>query len=312
MSNQKKIRTLFLGTPDFAVPTLEALIADKRFDILAVITQPDKPIGREQILTPPPIKIIAQNNNIPVHQPNNIKGATVLIKSLKPDLAILIAYGQIIPKEILDVPIHGFINVHGSLLPKYRGAACIQAAILNGDKTTGVTIQKMEIKLDTGPILKQTEIEIEEKEIAETLHDKLSLLSAQILPDTAIEYTAGDITPQQQDDAKASYAPTLKKQDGQIDWNKNAEKINRLIRAMTPWPSAWTNLDKKQIKIISSLPISSTEHKPGQTFLHNNQLAIACGQGALIIEKLQVAGKKAMTAEDFMRGQRNFIGETLT
>ena len=145
MSINKPIKIIFLGTPDFAVPTLEALINDKRFNILAVITQPNKPIGREQTLTPPPVKVIAQANKIPVHQPGSIKDSTNLIKDLSPDLAILIAYGQIISKETLDIPTYGFINVHGSLLPKYRGAACVQAAILNGDKTTGVTIQKMEI-----------------------------------------------------------------------------------------------------------------------------------------------------------------------
>jgi len=312
MSNQKSIKIIFLGTPNFAAPTLKALIADERFDILAVITQPDKPVGRKQTPTPPPIKVIAEKNKILVHQPDNIKDSAGFIKNLNPDLAVLIAYGQIIPKIILDIPAYGFINIHGSLLPKYRGAACIQAAILNNDGKTGLTIMQVEPKLDTGPILKQDEIKINKEETGETLHDKLSLLGANILPDTAMQYVAGNITPQPQDNTKSSYVPTLKKQDGRIDWSKSAEEIDRLIRAMNPWPSAWTTWNKKQIKIISAFPTSASEYTPGQVFLHNQQLAIQCGQNALIIKKLQLEGKKAMTAEDFLRGQQNFIGQTLT
>jgi len=340
MSN-KETKLIFAGTPDFAVPGFKAMLADKDFKILAVITQPDKPVGRKQILTPAAIKIEAQKNNIPVWQPNKVADIKEEIGRANPDLAVLIAYGQIIPPEILDIPRFGWVNVHGSLLPRWRGAACLQAPILSGDKKTGVTIMKIAKGLDTGPILKQTEIKIDSEETAETLHDKLANLGAKILPDTIKNYINGKIKPKPQDNEKASYAPTLKKEDGKIDWQKKAEEIERMVRTFTPWPGTWTNWQGKIIKIsalggsrpepacagradqpLAGATISGgkntepeilqiNKYKPGQTFLHNGKLAVQCGQNALIIKKLQMEGKKEITAEEFLRGYKNVVGQIL-
>ena len=319
MSNHNPIKLIFAGTPDFAVPGFKAMLADKDLKILAVITQPDKPVGRKQILTPSAIKIEAQKNNIPVWQPNKVADIKEEIGRANPDLTVLIAYGQIIPPEILDIPRFGWVNVHGSLLPRWRGAACLQAPILSGDKKTGVTIMKIAKGLDTGPILKQTEIKIDSEETAETLHDKLANLGAKILPDTIKNYINGKIKPKPQDNEKASYAPTLKKEDGKIDWQKKAEEIERMTRAFYPWPGTWTNWQsgktclRRQVKIISvsPAPLKINSYKIGQTFLHNGKLAVQCGQNALIIKKLQMEGKKEITAEEFLRGYKDIIGQTL-
>ncbi|MFA4834008.1 MAG: methionyl-tRNA formyltransferase [Patescibacteria group bacterium] len=313
MSNQSPIKIIFAGTPDFAVPGFKAMLADKDFKILAVITQPDKPVGRKQILTPSTVKTEAQKNNIPVWQPDKIAEIKGEIKKSNPDLAVLAAYGQIIPQEILDIPCFGWINVHGSLLPRWRGAACVQAPILASDKKTGITIMKIEKGLDTGPILKQTEIKIDPEETAETLHDKLARLGAKILPGTIKEYIDGKIKPKPQDNQKASYAPTLKKEDGKINWQKKAEEIERMVRALTPWPRTWTNWQNKIIKIvsISPTPLKINNHKIGQIFLYNSQLAVQCGKNALIIKKLQLEGKKETTAEEFLRGYKDIIGQIL-
>jgi len=318
MSN-KETKLIFAGTPDFAVPGFKAMLADKDLKILAVITQPDKPVGRKQILTPSAIKIEAQKNNIPVWQPNKVADIKEEIGRANPDLAVLIAYGQIIPPEILDIPRFGWVNVHGSLLPRWRGAACLQAPILSGDKKTGVTIMKIAKGLDTGPILKQTEIKIDSEETAETLHDKLANLGAKILPDTIKNYINGKIKPKPQDNEKASYAPTLKKEDGKIDWQKKAEEIERMTRAFYPWPGTWTNWQSgktclhRQVKIISvsPAPLKINSYKIGQTFLHNGKLAVQCGQNALIIKKLQMEGKKEITAEEFLRGYKNIVDQIL-
>ena len=313
MSNRNPIKLIFAGTPDFAVPGFRALLNDENFKILAVITQPDKPVGRHQILTPPPIKTEAQKNNIPVWQPDKIAEIKEKIRQINPDLAVLIAYGQIIPQEILDIPRFGWVNVHGSLLPRWRGAACVQAPILVGDKKTGVTIMKIEKGLDTGPILKQTEMKIDPKETAETLHDKLSTLGSEILPDAIKDYIDGKIELKPQNNSEASYAPTLKKEDGEINWQKKAEEIERMARAFYPWPGTWANWQNKKIKIISVSPASLkiNSYKIGQIFLHDNQLAVQCGQNALIIKKLQLEGKKETTAEEFLRGYKDIVGQIL-
>lgn len=327
-----KIKTIFIGTSDFGIPALRALLKDKRFEIIAVITQPDKPTGRKQILTPPPIKIEAEKYCIPIFQPKRIADLQSKIKNLKSKIAIVIAYAQIIPQEILNIPERGFINVHGSLLPKYRGAACVQAAILNGDKQTGVTIMKMDKGLDTGPILWQDKINIESRDTAGALYEKLSLLGAEILPVAVKKYIAGEIRPIPQDNAKASYVKRLKKQDGLIDWTKPAEEIERFIRAMAPWPSAFAYAQNKKdhargrpasggkytykkliIKIIETehQPLKINKYKIGEVFLYNNKLAVQCGKNALIIKKLQLEGKKEMTSEDFLRGYKWIVGSIL-
>lgn len=318
----KKIRTIFIGTPDFGVPALEALINSSDFEIIAAITQPDKKIGREQMLTKPPIKVCSEKYNIPVFQPEKINNFVEELKNLKPDLIIVAAYAQIISKEILDLPKYGCLNIHASLLPKYRGAACIQAAILNGDTKTGVTIMKMDVGLDTGDIIKQFPIEIKNTDTAESMFDKLAQLGAEIIVPTILDFIEGKITPQKQNNDQASYVKILKKEDGKIDWHKSATEIDRQVRAMYSWPGTFSQLritnDKpclpagrlQIVKIISvsSEIIESSDKKVGEIFLHKGKIAVQCGQNALKIETLQMAGKKALSSEEFLRGN-NIVGK---
>ncbi|MFA6513823.1 MAG: methionyl-tRNA formyltransferase [Patescibacteria group bacterium] len=310
MSSQKevkKIRIIFMGTPEFSLPGLRALIKDESFEIVGVLTQPDKPFGRKQILTPPSVKVLALENNLEIFQPDKIKTEIENIKSLEPDLIVVIAYGKIIPQEILDIPTFGCINVHASLLPKYRGAACLNAPILNGDKETGVTIMKMEAGLDTGPILQQSKMELNGQETLGDVHDRLSELGAKELPSTLHDWIAGNIEAQVQDNFQASFVKTLTKEDGQINWEKQAEEIERMIRAFTPWPGVWTELNGEILKIIS------VEHKiakvnkvkTGQLFLDNGRLLIQCRQNALVILELQLAGKRAMDSSEFINGYKD-------
>jgi len=313
MSNKTPINIIFAGTPDFALPSLRELAHNDNFKIIAVITQPDREAGRGQNIKMSPVKQEALANNLEVWQPNKIKEIKDKIIAAKPDLIVIIAYGQIIPEELLAIPAFGWINIHGSLLPKYRGAACVQAPILAGDKTTGVSIIKINKGLDTGPILKQTEIDIRTDETAETLHDKLADLGAKILPETLKLYLTGKITPVAQDNSLSSYVPTLKKSDGKISWQKPAEEIEKMVRAYNPWPGAFTELAGKEkigIKIKKAgkiLPIN--KHKPGEIFLSENLFCIQCGVDALVIEKIQLEGKKEMTAEEFLRGHKEFVGK---
>ncbi len=317
MNNDKKIRCVFIGTPSFAVPPLRALINDEQFDIMAIVTQPDKKVGRKQVITPPPVKVEAEKYNIPVYQPEKIGDLTFKIKELRPDLIVVVAYAQIIPENILNIPKYGVINIHGSLLPKYRGASCVQAAILNGDAETGVTIMKMDKGLDTGPILAQSPINISSDDTAGSLYEKLSELGAKTLPSCLKKYIAGEIKPRPQDDSRSGYVGLLKKQDGKIDWRKPAIEIERFIRAMTPWPSAFASLKIKNnyinIKIIrvEYEPLKRNKHKIGELFLRNGGLAVQCYKDALIIKRLQLEGKKEMTAEEFLRGYKNLVGSIL-
>ncbi|MFA4999856.1 MAG: methionyl-tRNA formyltransferase [Patescibacteria group bacterium] len=314
--SKNPIRVIFMGTPDFALPGLHALADTPDFEIVGVFTQPDKPAGRGQIMTPPPIKMLSEKlstkagennkNSWPIYQPVKIKTETETIKALVPDLIVVIAYGQIIPPAILDIPRFGCINVHASLLPKYRGAACLNAPILNGDTTTGVTIMKMDAGLDTGPILRQAKINLNGRETLEELHDHLAAKGAEILIPTLRDFTAGRIKPQRQDNKAATYVRTLKKSDGRIDWTKPAKEIERLIRAYNPWPGAYTEWDGKIIKIITAAPetLLKNSRPAGTFFRHQGKLAISCGQDSLVILKLQAAGKKAMTAAEFLNGYK--------
>jgi len=314
----EKIKTIFIGTPDFSIPALCNLIKSDKFNIEAVITQPDKKIGRKQIISCPACKLEAQKCNIPVWQPESIKNYELPISNI--DLIVVAAYAQIIPKRILDIPKYGCINIHGSLLPKYRGASCIQAALINGDKKTGITIMKMDVGLDTGDIIAQSEIEIKKDDTTGTLFDKVSNLGGEFIIPTLEKYIQGEIKPTPQDNSKASYVGMLSKKDGQIDWNKSAEKIERFIRAMNPWPGAFSKLKnteptikEKMIKIIEvkNDPIEINKHKIGELFLHNNNLAIQCATNALIINKIQLEGKKPLNSDDFLRGNMNLLGKII-
>ena len=304
--SKQKIRLIFMGTPDFSVPSLQALIKENGFEIVAVVTQVDKAVGRGHIMSAPPIKQIASKNGLTVLQPLKIKEITNTVKELKPDLIIVAAYGKIIPLEILEIPVYGCLNVHASLLPKYRGAACLNAPILNGDSKTGITIMKMEEGLDTGPILRQAEITLNGDETLEFVHDKLSLLGAEILPTTIKDWLNGKIKEREQKETDVSYVKMIKKEDGHINWQNKAEEIERLIRAYNPWPGTYSFKEKELIKIIAvdKTPLKINNYKIGEIFFDNGKMAVQCGQDALLILKLQTAGKKIMTSSEFLRGHK--------
>jgi methionyl-tRNA formyltransferase len=315
---KNKLKIIFAGTPDFAIPVFKALLADADFEIAAVITQEDKPVGRKQILTPPPVKVLAVENNIKVFQPAKIKDIKDEIAAIAPDFLIVIAYGKLLPEAVLAIPKYGCINVHASLLPRWRGAAVIQAPILAGDTETGVTIMKMDKGLDTGPIIAQMKVNVLKEETAETLHDELANLGATILPETLKAFARGEMELKTQDEKLVTYAAELKKEDGKIDWNKSALEIERMVRAFYPWPSTFTISDlrfsNKTIKIISVenaiLPIN--KFKIGEVFLADKKLAVQTSDGALVIKKLQLEGGKPMGAEEFLRGHSDFVGRILT
>lgn len=309
----KKHRVIFCGTPQFAVPSLKALLADTRFEIIGVVTQPDMPAGRNLALTAPPVKVLAQGYNLPIFQPLKVSQIIDTFRDLQPDVIVVVAYAHIIPASILELPPFGCVNVHGSLLPRYRGASVLQAPIMNGDKETGITIMKMDATLDTGPLLSQASYVIKPLETADSLGQKLSQLGADLLPDTLARYLEGNISPQTQDNEQATYVKKLDKKDGIIDWTKSAVEIERFVRAMTSWPSGWTWISGKQLKILEIDPtiINLDTYKPGKTFIYNSNLAVQCGSQALIITRLQLEGKKAMTSQEFMRGYKEFVGTVL-
>ena len=313
------IRTIFAGTPDFAIPSLNALITDDDLQMSAVITQPDKKVGRKQALTPPPVKQVARDNSIPVYQPENITEIKEELQQYQPDILVVVAYSRKIPEEILDLPRYGCFNLHASLLPHYRGAAAVQTPILNGDNKTGVTIIKMDTGLDTGDILAQKELELSGTETASFLHNRLSLLGADILPHTLKEYIEGDIEPQPQDESQASYVRVLKKEDGKIDRNESAKTIERKVRALKPWPGTYSYMNlppNKSIKIkiqeVDPEILNVNEYPVGTLFLDREEdLGMQCGENALKITRIQPEGKNVMTAEEFIRGYKDLIGRPL-
>jgi len=302
-----------MGTPAFALPGLQALLEAPNFEIVGVFTQTDKPVGRKQAVLSPPVKELPQKNNLKVFQPEKIKDETENIKQLQPDLIVVIAYGKVLPPEILATPRQGCVNVHASLLPKYRGAACLNAPIINGDAETGLTIMKMEAGLDTGPILRQAVIKLDGSETLEQLHDALAKKSREILITVLRDWLAGKIVPQAQDDAQASYVKALTKSDGKLDWLETAEKIERLIRGLNPWPGTFSKVNGRILKILAveHQVYKINKYPIGTIFQEDSTLLIQCGQNSLAILKLQLEGKKIMTAEEFSRGHKNLIGQTL-
>lgn len=302
-----------MGTPDFAVPGLKALASDSRFEILTVVTQEDKPVGRKQELTFPAIKKAALDLELPVLQPKKLKEIVTDLQNLEPDFIVVIAYGQILSTKVLSIPKVTCVNVHASLLPKYRGSACLQAPILNGDDQAGITVMLMEKSLDTGDILKQAAIDLKGDESLEYIHDTLSNLGAKILGDTLVDLAEGKIIPQKQDDSQSSYVKEIDKSDGEINWSKGALEIERQIRAYNPWPSAFSHLEDKLLKIFKAQIIENNDNnlEIGQIFEQNGALAIKCGQNALLILELQLEGKKAMDAKSFLAGNKQVIGKIL-
>lgn len=301
------IHIVFMGTPELAAASLRALLRAPEFRVTAVVTQPDQPKGRGLKLQPPPVKEMALLEKIPVLQPRRARDENLIsqLRELRPDLICVTAFGQILPQPILDLPRSGCLNVHTSLLPKYRGAAPIQHAILNGESETGVTIMKMDAGLDTGPILAQEKTPIHHDDNSQTLHDRLGQMGADLLVKTIPGFAAGKIQPRPQPAAGASYAPKIKKQDGEIDWRQPARAIWNRVRAMTPWPGAFTHLPgppSHLLKIWES-EISECAGEAGKILqADKNGVVVACGSGALQIVCLQREGGRRMSAAEFLAG----------
>ena len=301
------LNIVFMGTPDFAVPPLVAL-AESRYHISCVVTQPDRPKGRGRKLTPPPVKQAAQGFGFPVLQPESVRTDRFhrQIAELAPDVFVVVAFGQLLPQSLLDIPLHGAINVHASLLPRHRGAAPIQRAIIEGDRETGVTTMMMDKGMDTGDILMMEHTPIAGHETAASLHDRLSTMGARTLMRTLDALVCGTLTRTPQDNAKATYAPMLKKSDGEIDWSQTATEIDRWIRGVTPWPGAYTFSDGMRLKIFKASVLDREISVPPGTILEcfPGELRIATGHGALAVEEIQGESGKRLPIDDFLCGCR--------
>ena len=311
----KPLRIVFMGTPDFAVPCLRAL-HDSRFTVTEVVTQPDRPKGRGRKLQPPPVKTAAQTLGYPVLQPENPRTQSFAdrLSEIKPDLFVVIAFGHILPQKLLDIPRLGAVNIHASLLPKYRGPAPIHWAVINRETESGITAIQMDTGMDTGDMLVKERLEITSDETTGTLHDRLAKLGAKVLIQTLTNIEADDLHPVPQEDRLATYAPPLQSKDGHIDWSKPAEELDAFIRGMNPWPGAFTFLGKKRLKVFKGKPLS-IEHseKPG-TVLPGfpDELRIATGKGVLSLLELQGPSGKRLSIDDFLRGHPIPSGTLLT
>jgi len=329
------LRIIFLGTTELSCASLQALAGDAKFQIAAVVTQPDRPKGRELKPQPSPVKSLALRLGLPVLQPERARDEKFIaeLRALRPDLIIVVAYGQILPPAILNLPRHGCLNVHTSLLPKYRGAAPIQWAIANGDTETGVTIMKLDAGLDTGPVVSQRRTAIQPEDDSAVLHDRLAQLGAELLVQTIPDYVAGKIQPRPQPAAGASHAAKIKKEDGRIDWNQPARTIWNRLRAFTPWPGAFTSLPKAMEGTASSVPSfaksqGSDKALPSKMIkiwkaemveksggagevlsADKTGIVVGCGKGALRISELQREGVRRLTAAEFLAGHALKVGE---
>ncbi len=308
------MKIVFMGTPDFAAGALKSLI-EAGHEITAVVTQPDKAKGRSQELLPPPVKVVALEHGIPVLQPVRIKRPEEVekLKQYPADIYVVAAFGQILSQEILDIPEFGCLNIHASLLPKYRGASPIQHVIINGEEKTGITIMQMDAGLDTGDMLYQKEIVISPKDTYASLHDKLMVLGGEAIVEALPLLEQGKLVPRKQEDALSCYAHLIDKTMGELDFTKSAEILDRLIRGLNPWPSAYTTYHGKQLKVWEAEPVKSPKAgKPGEILaVEKDAVLVAAGSGALRITSLQLSGKKRMSAHDFLLGVRMTPGEIL-
>jgi methionyl-tRNA formyltransferase len=311
------MRLVFLGTPEFAVPSLRAL-ASAGHEIAAVFTQPDRPKGRGNVLSESPVKQTARELGASIHQPERIRRPEniALLRELAPDIMVVVGYGQIIPQAIIDIPKHGILNVHASLLPKYRGAAPIQWAIANGDTNTGITIMQIDAGLDTGDMLLKAALTIDPHETAPELSARLAPLGADLLLEAIRQIEAGAVVREKQDERAATYAPILKREDGFIDWDRPARETYNRLRGFTPWPGAYTSFRGQQLSILRARPAEGNGLPPGRLYCFRKSLFSACGQNtALELLELQPAGKKRMAAESFLNGYKlsetEFLGEPL-
>ena len=304
------MRVVFLGTPDFAVPSLKA-INNSKHKIVAVVTQPDKPVGRRAVVTPSPVKVCAEELGLKVLQYSKISAEGIDdLKSLAADIMVTCAFGQILSEEVLGIAPHGVVNVHASLLPKYRGSAPIQYSVINGDAVTGVTIMQTEKGIDTGDILAVSKVSVGDDETAGDLFDKLSLIGAKLIAETLDKIENGDIVPVKQDDNEATYVKMIKKSDALIDWSKPSRTVNNLIRGMNPWPVAYTVFNGKAIKIYSAKALDkSFDCRPGQVAVANKKLVVGCGVGSLEIVELQPEGGRRMSAKDYLLGRKIAEGD---
>ncbi len=303
-------KIVFMGTPDFSVSVLKQLI--QHHTVIGVVTQPDRPAGRNRQIQASPIKQVAVEAGIPVFQPEKLRRAEAIeeLKKWSPDVYIVAAFGQILPQTVLDIPPHGSVNVHASLLPRWRGAAPIQAVIRAGDSESGVTIMKMDAGLDTGPMLSKRAIPLAPDETGESLHDKLAIIGAELLIETLPGYLSGAIQPQPQDEALTTYAPMIKKEEGQIDWTQEAAAIERLIRAFTPWPGTYSIWNGEPIKILSGTIIPGSA-EPGHVVETRDGIAVGTGKDLLLLRQVQLSGRKALSVEEFTRGKSGFVGAKL-
>ena len=310
------MRIIFMGTPEFAVPPLEQLIQNK-YQVVAVYTRPDKPAGRGRSLVSSPVKKAAIARGLPVLQPVSLKKADVVaqLADFHPDVIIVAAFGQILPQSVLDIPRYGCLNIHPSLLPRFRGASPVAAAILAGDELTGVSIMLMDSGLDTGPILTQTTVPVSPQDTTGSLTAKLAQLAADLLPGVLLRWTRGEITPRPQKEAEAIYSSTITKEVGEIDWHLPAVEIWRRVRAFQPWPGCYTTWQGKRLEIIEAVSLPGEENlEVGQVVAINKEgaaLGVSTGDGILSVLKVQLEGKRAMRAAEFLRGQRQFIGAIL-
>ena len=307
------MKLVFMGTPDFAVPCLKALI-DAGHELVGVFTQPDKPVGRKQVLTPPPVKQTAIENGLTVYQPNSVRTdeAISLMRDLAPDCVVVVAYGKIIPAEMLKTAPLGFVNVHGSLLPKYRGAAPIQWAVIDGEEVTGITTMQMDEGLDTGDMLEQVSTKIGENETAGELFDRLSVMGAELIVSTLKKLEDGSITPVKQDDSQSNYAKIISKEMAKIDFSKSADEIFNLIRGFNPWPVAYTIIDSKRLKVFTAEKIGKINGKPGEVISVDGGLSVCFGDGkGLKFTDVQLEGAKRMSASDLLKGRAIEIGTVI-
>lgn len=306
------MRIIYMGTPDYAVPTLEALINDGH-SVEAVFCQPDKPVGRKKIMTPPAVKVFALSKGLTVYQPNSLKGDEVynLIKEISPDAIVVVAYGKILPERILNIAPFGCINGHGSILPKYRGAAPIQWAVINGETETGVTAMFMDKGIDTGDILKIRKTKIGENETAEELFERLSVITAELLTETLRDVEQGNITPQKQNEEEATYAPIINKEMALIDFSKSANDIFNAVRGFNSWPVAYCMFEDKRLKVFAC-KVRGNSDLPYGTVANSETLSVVCGDGKCIeLTEIQLEGSKRMSADEFLKGKKIPVGTVL-
>ena len=310
------MRVIFMGTPRFAVPPLRHLVIEG-YPVVAVYTRPDRPAGRGRSPLPPPVKVAALEGGLPVFQPTSLKEPAVVdqIADLQPDFIVVAAYGQILPPAVLEIPRLGGINIHPSLLPRYRGASPVPAAILAGDDFTGVSIMLMDAGLDTGPLLAQAQLSLSPADTAGSLTEKLSRLAARLLPEILTRRARGEIIPRPQDEAKATFTRPIVKEEGELDWSRPALEISRRVRAFRPWPGAYTRWRGKRLEIVAavSLPSAAPAAVGQVVVLDGDDVAVGIntGSGVLGVLELQLEGRRIIPAAEFARGQRDFIGAVL-